>query len=501
MNLATRARRPLAALACAALAACAGPQLRPPPPADTDAAQCVELFATVDATIDRAGVRDAMATRIAGFPHLRVDRLLASFREVGGEAATRLWIERLGQLDAAARTFELANLPPYWRAELEHALADPTLRIAERLRRCREVLIEADLADQLRLASLRRAAEVPDDYSLARRTLGLYPLTRLPFAAGVRAFERRTLDTFAQPLDALPTHGRRLRFAPPAAPSIEPVAMRQHLADAAANALALPLPGAETLHRLALALAPVFDVDVIDGNDLIGHPYWPTDGPVAIDIARTAVFYRAAHARFGDDVLLQLVYTAWFPARPRTGPFDLLGGHLDALVWRVTLGPDGEPLLFDSMHGCGCYHFFFPTVRVRPLPHDGDPLEEWLFTPQPPLPRLGADQRAVLRVATRSHYLERVQIEPVSFGADIRYRLEPDDGLRSLPHPQQGRRSTFDSRGFVAGSERAERLVFWPMGVVNPGAMRQWGRHATAFVGRRHFDDPQLIDVRFEYHE
>jgi hypothetical protein len=28
--------------------------------------------------------------------------------------------------------------------------------------------------------------------------------------------------------------------------------------------------------------------------------------------------------------------------------------------------------------------------------------------------------------------------------------------------------------------------------------MRQWGTHATAFIGRRHFDDADLIERRFE---
>jgi hypothetical protein len=28
--------------------------------------------------------------------------------------------------------------------------------------------------------------------------------------------------------------------------------------------------------------------------------------------------------------------------------------------------------------------------------------------------------------------------------------------------------------------------------------MRQWGTHATAFVGRRHFDAPDLIEKAFE---
>jgi hypothetical protein len=27
--------------------------------------------------------------------------------------------------------------------------------------------------------------------------------------------------------------------------------------------------------------------------------------------------------------------------------------------------------------------------------------------------------------------------------------------------------------------------------------MRQWGHHATAFVGMRHFDDPDLLARRF----
>ena len=49
----------------------------------------------------------------------------------------------------------------------------------------------------------------------------------------------------------------------------------------------------------------------------------------------------------------------------------------------------------------------------------------------------------------------------------------------------------------VAGSERPERRLFWPMGIRSAGAMRQWGRHATAFVGRRHFDDADLLEKRF----
>lgn len=50
----------------------------------------------------------------------------------------------------------------------------------------------------------------------------------------------------------------------------------------------------------------------------------------------------------------------------------------------------------------------------------------------------------------------------------------------------------------VLSCARPERFLLWPMGVRSPGAMRQWGRHAVAFVGRRHFDDAHLLDSLFE---
>ena len=37
------------------------------------------------------------------------------------------------------------------------------------------------------------------------------------------------------------------------------------------------------------------------------------------------------------------------------------------------------------------------------------------------------------------------------------------------------------------------------MGILSAGAMRQWGRHATAFIGRRHFDDADLFEKRFRF--
>jgi hypothetical protein len=70
--------------------------------------------------------------------------------------------------------------------------------------------------------------------------------------------------------------------------------------------------------------------------------------------------------------------------------------------------------------------------------------------------------------------------------------------LYAIPIEGAKPRSLFGPDGIVPGSERGERFLLWPMGIASPGAMRERGRHATAFVGRRHFDDPYLLEDTFE---
>ena len=113
------------------------------------------------------------------------------------------------------------------------------------------------------------------------------------------------------------------------------------------------------------------------------------------------------------------------------------------------------------------------------------------------LPRVVSGERIALRLAAGTHYIERAVVNPVPPATALEYVLMDDDALRSVARSGGGRRSVFRSDGIVPGSERGERWLFWPMGVPEPGAMRQWGRHATAFVGRRHFDDPDLLERYF----
>ena len=96
----------------------------------------------------------------------------------------------------------------------------------------------------------------------------------------------------------------------------------------------------------------------------------------------------------------------------------------------------------------------------------------------------------VIRVAAGNHYVQRVYFE--AGGANVSYSLQVYRELRSLP-AGAGRRSLFAPDGLVPASRRGERWLLWPSGVRSPGAMRQWGHHAVAFLGKRHFDDPELM--------
>lgn len=125
------------------------------------------------------------------------------------------------------------------------------------------------------------------------------------------------------------------------------------------------------------------------------------------------------------------------------------------------------------------------------------------FIPQE-FPALKSGQRPILRIVACIHYIGRITGEPTAEAKTVIYAWADYQSLRSLPLPHrrdfQGakRRSLFRPDGLVPGSERAERFLFWPMGVPNSGAQYQWDHHVTAFVGRRHFGDQDLLERVFE---
>jgi hypothetical protein len=510
------------ALAALSLATAACTTL-PTTPLVRDEGGCHEWTARLDAAIASAGVADAEAEPLAGFPGLRVDRVAAALREpaAASEPAFAAWLARTAALDRAARAAEIANLP-------EGAFPlGPALDRAQALARtdaCREGVQRqlreprpsappggGELArpETLRQALLARAT-VPDRYSTASRALGLYPLLRWPFFAGVEGWQREQAADMARWASAPPP---LQAFVPPAEAPGEGAASGSLGAPSPApppwppvrDALGLPQPTPAEAQQLLAWHAPAFELEVRGPFDRIGVPHWagaPAEARPQVDTQRPVVYQRIGHMRLHGRWQLQLVYTVWFPERPARSGLDLLAGALDGVIVRLTLGDDGQPLLLDTIHACGCYHMFFPapTLRARA----GAPTnEEWMFAPAA-LPPLAPHQRLAVRIASLSHYVNGVVAvaragTPGEAGPE-RYELEAEQAMRSLPSRGSSttRRSLYGPDGLVAGSERGERFLFWPMGIASAGAMRQWGHHATAFVGRRHFDDPVLLEQRFE---
>ena len=457
---------------------------------------CAAWFAALDEAIDGAGVRDAQETRVPGFPYLRVNRFLSAVKSrARSDAEMQAFALRLAALDYDARKAEIANLPQERIETLPAQVASGSRSEAvTRTRQCAHLLREVDASNPETREMLLAHAEVPDDYSTALRVAGLYALTRYPFAAGVRGLESEMSAAFARAPDSTLLV---VRYAPPPAQQRSREAIGRLLVASADNPLGLPEPDAQDLADVLAAYAPSFEVEIGGDFDRFGQLRWLRERKTpSVDAAEQVVYAHTSRTLYRGKVLLQLVYTIWFPERPPREEGDILAGTLDGVVWRVTLAPDGEPLVYDTIHPCGCYHLFFPTPRARVLPRPNE-IDEWAFSPYQ-LPRVRDGERPVLRVATRTHYIERVSLVR-GMDSVARYELRDYNELRSLRRLEGGSRSAFAPDGLVPGTERPERLVYWPMGIRSAGAMRQWGRHATAFVGRRHFDDAHLFEQRFDF--
>jgi hypothetical protein len=459
------------------------------PDAEPATASCRNLIARVDARIEERNVGDAQASRVEGFPYFRIDRFLASFRgELSAPDVFNEWVSRLRTLDREARQVELQNLG--------------AANIFSTVEACAQKLLEADREHGTFQAALINATRAPRHYDDAARAVGLYPVTQIGVALGFERWKDQNLPTFNASTSAS-TNGV-IHYGLSRRPLLSPDEVAALIALSSQNALGIADLEGSLLIDFARQFSPVFSVQQETLDDQIGRPYWPSRTAATPQVDRTdpTIYVRLAHTRFKGEVLPQIVYTIWFPARTREGAFDLLSGNLDGLTWRVTLGRDGKPLLYDTFHACGCYHLFFPVAPVTRVEVEQDhDLREAVLVPHEG-PVLTIDERVVVHLKAGSHYISALSVSSDP-SVDVILRVEnemvgPAFGLRSLPLAPDGRRSLFDPHGIVPGTERAERFLLWPMGIANAGAMRQWGTHATAFVGERHADDAFLLEGAFE---
>ena len=457
---------------------------------ETDAlGSCADFFASMDQHASEAQVLDPGAFRVEGYPYLRVNRFLASFREEARDKTSfTAWVDRMQTLDQEARQIEIANLPR--AAGSSPASSNDQGGLNARVASCGDLLKEADFQDSGRQAALRKRVNVPDEYLSLWRVLGIYPVTSLFVSHGVsnwHAEARRTFST--EP----PVGWRTTRYVPKTSSDLPDAS--QIVTQAGRDALGIPNYSPAAREALFRIYAPVWEIQTEAEYDHIGAPFWTAKNELAVNTQKPLTYTLLSFTRFGKQVLTQLNYIIWFPSRPKVNALDIYGGELDGVNYRVTLDKNGEPLLYETIHNCGCYYEAYPTRRVN--------VREKIEYAEPPLilktPALTPlRELMVVAMETRTHYVQHLYPLPRQLQFEmVVYPLVDYNELRSLPDSEGGRKSMFGEDSLAPGSERLERLILWPTGVVSPGAMRQWGRHPVAFVGERHFDDPFAMEKMF----
>lgn len=442
---------------------------------------CRERYQAMDARIDAAGVRNPAFYQVPGFPYLRTDRLMASYRnDLSTFDEASGWVRRMREFDQEAREFEYEALG---MTSQEAAIQRFDFLV------CSQGLAGLELEVPGNLELLRESAIVPDDYSTGAKLLGLYPLSAPLLKAKISRFESEVRAEFAQPAETLIGNGSRVLW------QVEPVEdlslVPKHVYDSSPDELGLPGLVDSSWRAIAEANAPQLASLADDGSRQLGTPVWTASG-LAVDTRQPLVNYQIGFVRFGGLSLIQVDYFLWF-SRPTGTGVTPGSAPIDGMVWRVTLDEHLKPLAYDSLRASGREHFWFPVqARLqRQALVDGQPP----FFPQqglaPPQPRL---------VLAGSHGgLRQVQAAdaPLARAVPRRYQLQRYEELYRLPLPDGSPRSLFDTAGFVPGTDSEAPDWMLASGITEPGRLRHLAHLPIDYLGRRHFDDPHLLQMVF----
>ena len=435
--------------------------------------------------VGQEGVTNAGAPALSVYPLLHSNRFLHSLsHSAQSSIGVRQWTMLLAELAIKTRAQENKNLTSPWSSSSLEELAE-----------CSRVFASESQHEQNRIAILTavQQSEFPAHYLNGRQVLGALALLRpflKPRILALHVDERRWFaeeEFFARSnnyeIDTTPTSSSTAR------------SVTEWMTTAyASNELALPLLQESQLDSLFTEHAPSLHIEHKEDNDRIGAAQW-SDNQVGISSGKPTAYTLQSMTQFEGRKLLQLNYVFWFSARRPTALIDLYSGNVDGIIWRVTLDEDGQVLLYDSIHSCGCYHKYFiasESLIAKSQPASKEPAN--IF-------RLGASvthNGLTLAITANEHYIVGVDSKSLRAQQEsILYDIESYELLHNL-ESDGGSRSLFDGQGFINGSERLERFTLWPTGILSVGAMRQWGTHATGFIEEQHFDDANLLEKYFE---
>ncbi|CZF77700.1 hypothetical protein GCE9029_00365 [Grimontia celer] len=407
------------------------------------------------------------------FPHLAFNRFSTSF------------VNELS--DAPAKGQWLAYVAQKGKVQLETALTLVPTSAAENnlMMQCQKQLVEESIENPKFWSELEKnPPAVPTAYEHWKRILGVYPVASLVAEGQIEEEQERIKTDFGRTLTQPFRYGE--------APS--PMAQREvaKLLSEASKYSSLNWPLLTDSESAALLdrFSPFFLVETLSVDDIPGTLAF--ESRVFIDTQKPVLYRAVTYTRFHGKVLPQLNYALWFPARTAKSALDPYAGEFDAVNIRITLGEDGKPLILDSIHQCGCYHMVYalsPTLRFLER-NDEKPIQNYLFP--------NTDEgRFEISLTAEEHMINAVHVID-NIAPDIELQAAALGETLVLSDSQGNNHTPFDEYGILNESLRGERWFLWPFGVRSPGAMRQYGQHAIAFIGERHFDDAFLLQTLLE---
>lgn len=442
---------------------------------------CLDLEQKFNNSVLAHGVSSALAWPVAENPLLKLDRFLlelAAHVKDSSQSEAEQWSSLAANLAIDVRAAENANLDSPWPAQAMARLADCSIAVSKNPQLTQIV------------ASISSSDLALSNYSLGPKVLGFYALLRPIFRSRIQLLHREERALYEAETDFEQSSLYVLEESQAA------IDIPDFQLAGPGNPLRLPKLDDDELANLFRLHAPVLDIEQQRDNDSIGAVTW-LDSKMSIDLDRPTAYVYPSHTLFEGEVLLQLNYQFWFPERGPRSVINLYSGFLDGLIWRVTLDRNGDVLLYDSIHSCGCYHKYFMVnekLLEREPPGSAEPAIVF------DVPSLGS-ARPKLLISSNEHYIVGLKPfggESANSAAHTRgFKLVDYAELSTLEFDENRRRSMFDSRGIVRGSERLERFTLWPTGIPSVGAMRQRGNHATGFVEEQHFDDATLLEQYF----
>jgi len=465
-------------------------------------ADATRFFQELDKSVEETDGFNQRRTRVEGFPYLATNRFLLSLKEdVTSPLAIDAWLTQMAVLSKEARHQEIMNLPWAVIEKLCRSLEPDTTPSRELLnqyaRRHADTLLASDKKQEGLSSTLENELNVPDDYSIALRVVGIYPIAAIPFAYFSNGFFNQLKSWHQTPPDQLKKHGQLTAFR-----LRNPIAQNTTRIDGLFHPdnlgpLDLPQLSDEDRKVLAQRYAPAVIQDIVANYDRIGQVQWQDSNTIRIDTSKPTAYFYLTNAYLKGEPIWQINYVFWYEGRLGDNTPWFERGLVDGITLRVSLDREGRPFMVDLMNNCACSHQFFPRKQMVAGLQD----RSFMFDALVPtwLPDEFPEKPVEIRVNTGWHQVQAIGTE-TSNAAETLYDLLPYEVLEALPVNSQDNKSIFDADGIVHGSDRVEPYFFFPMGISNVGAMRQRGHHPVALIGRAHFDDPYLFDLNFKWH-